>query len=84
MFVRVLRERWGKWFSLGGASEDYTEVCFVGLVVGGNYVWYLVIVAIFIGFGGAKRWEDVLNSSFGVAMEATRGQFLWGRGVLTR
>ena len=56
----------------------------MGLVVGGNYVWYLVIVAIFIGFGGAKRWEDVLKSSFGVAMEATRGQFLWGRRVLTR
>ena len=32
-------------------------VNFVGLVVGGNYVWYLVIVVIFIGFGqvGAKR-----------------------------
>ena len=40
----------------GGASEDCLEVCFVGLVVGGNYVWYLVIVVIFMGFGGAKRW----------------------------
>ena len=41
----------------GGASEDCLEVCFVGLVVGGNYVWCLVIVVIFMGFGqaGAKR-----------------------------
>ena len=31
-------------------------VCFVGLVVGGNYVWYLAIVVIFMWFGGAKRW----------------------------
>ena len=39
-----------------GASEDCLEVCFLGLVVGGNYVWYLVIVVIFMGFEGAKRW----------------------------
>ena len=38
----------------GEASEDWLEVCFVGLVVGGNYVWWLVIVVIFIGFEGAK------------------------------
>ena len=25
------------------ASEDCLEVCFVGLVLGGNYVWYLLI-----------------------------------------
>ena len=45
----------------GGASEDYLglEICFVGLVVRGNYVWFmgLFIVVIFMGFGGAKRWE---------------------------
>ena len=40
----------------GGASEDCLEVCFVGLVVGGNYVWCLVVVVIFMGFEGAKRW----------------------------
>ena len=29
-----------------------------GLGVGGNYVWFLVIVFIlFMGLGGAKRWE---------------------------
>ena len=38
-----------------GVSEDCLEVWFVGLVVGGNYVRCLVIVLIFIGFGGAKR-----------------------------
>ena len=38
-----------------GVSEDCFEVCFVGLVVGGNYVWCLVIVVIFMGFEGAKR-----------------------------
>ena len=40
----------------GGASEDWFEVCFMGLVVGGNYVWSLVVVVIFMGFEGAKRW----------------------------
>ena len=46
-------QRVGK-FILGGVSEDYLEVCFVGLVVGGNYVWCLVIFVIFMGFGGAE------------------------------
>ena len=39
-----------------GASGNCLEVCFVGLVVGGNYVWFLVISVIFMGSGGAKRW----------------------------
>ena len=34
----------------GEASEDCLEVCFVGLVVGGNYVWCLVVVVISMGF----------------------------------
>ena len=38
-----------------GASEYCLEVYFVGLVVGENYVWCLVIVVIFMGLGGAKR-----------------------------
>ena len=42
----------------GGVSlactEDCLEVCFVGLVVGGNYTWYLVLVVIFMGFGRFK------------------------------
>ena len=63
----------------GGVSENCLEVCFVVLVVGGSYLWCLVIIVIFMVFGGAKRGEDALKSSFGVAMQATkeRGQFLW-------
>ena len=46
----------GSLFSLV-ACEDYLEVCFVRLVLGRNYAWCLVIVAIFMRFGqtGAKR-----------------------------
>ena len=51
-------------FSLGGASQDYLEVCFVGLVVRGNYVWCLVILVIFMVFGGVEV-QGVLKSSFG-------------------
>ena len=40
----------------GRASEDCLEVCFTGLVVGGNYVWCLVVVVIFMGYEGAKWW----------------------------
>ena len=40
----------------GGASEYCFEVCYMRLVVGGNYVWSLVVVIIFMGFEGAKRW----------------------------
>ena len=43
----------------GGASEDCLEVCFVGLVAEGIYVWCLVIVVIFMGFEGAKRWRKL-------------------------
>ena len=32
------------------------DVCLMGLGVGGNYVWCLVIVVIFMGTGEAKRW----------------------------
>ena len=55
-------------------------------MVGGNYVWYLMIVVIFMGFGeaGAKRCADALKSSIGVAMQAAEGGlFLEGRGILT-
>ena len=48
----------------------------MGLGAGGNYVWCLVIVVIFMEFGRAKKWEDVLKSSLGVARQATKG----GRG----
>ena len=39
----------------GRASEGCLEVCFVGLVVGGNYVSCLVVVIKFRGFDGVKR-----------------------------
>ena len=46
--------------------EESLEVCFVGLVVGRDYVWCLVIIVIFMGFGksGGKRcggYLDVIN-----------------------
>ena len=63
----------------GGASEGCLEVCFVGLVVVGNYVWYVVIVVIFVKFGGAKSWRDVLKSSSGMAMQATRRDNFYGK-----
>ena len=40
----------------GRAREDCLEVCFVGLVVGENYVWCFVLVVIFMGSEGGKRW----------------------------
>ena len=40
----------------GGERQEILEVCFVGLVVGENYVWRFVIVIIFMGSGGAKGW----------------------------
>ena len=49
-----------------GASDEYRGVCFVGLEVGGNYVWCLGKFVIFMGFGGAKRCGDALKSLFGV------------------
>ena len=35
--------------------KDCLEVCFAGLVVGENYVCFLAVVFIFMGFEGAKR-----------------------------
>ena len=45
------------------ACEDCLEVCFVGLVLGRNYVWCLAIVVIFMRFGqaGAKRCGGCLT-----------------------
>ena len=58
------------------AREDCLEVCFVGLVVARNYVWYLVIVVIFMGFGqaGAKRCGGYLKviNWVGVGMQVTK------------
>ena len=49
----------------------------MGLGVGGNYVWCLVIVVIFMEFGRAKKWEDVLKSSLEVERQATKGGEGW-------
>ena len=59
---------------MGGASENCLELWFVGLVVGRNYVWCLVIVVICMVFGGAKRRVDALRSSLVVAMQSQRGE----------
>ena len=62
MFCWYVREKLGSLFSLV-ACEDCLEVCFVGPVLGRNYVWCLVIVAIFMRFGqaGAKRCGGCLK-----------------------
>ena len=66
---------------VGEQGEDCLEVCLVVLVVaGGSYVWCLVIVVIFIGFGGAKKWEDASKASFGVQCKPQGGVFLGKRG----
>ena len=44
-------------FGLGVSEEPGEEICLGGLGLGGNYVWCFVIVAIFLEFGGAKKWE---------------------------
>ena len=54
-FCWFVEGKLGELVLAGGASEDFLEVCFVRLVVGANYVWCLVIVAIFMGFEGAER-----------------------------
>ena len=48
------------------------------LVVGGYYVWCLVIVVIFMGFRGAEVGK-ALKSSFGVAMLAIRRDNFYGK-----
>ena len=76
-----MRERWGV-SSTWGASEKGKKVWLVGLKLRGDYVWCLVIVVIFMGYRGAKRWiGDVLKSSFGVTRDHKEGgQFFWRRG----
>ena len=41
----MLRGKTGELVQPVGASEDCLEVCFVVLVVGGNYLWCLVILS---------------------------------------
>ena len=70
-----------------GASENpCEEVCVGGLGEGENYIWCLVIVAIFMGLGGPKRCgggglkSSYRGSGLGKSQNGRWGwQFLWGR-----
>ena len=58
------------------ANDYYIGVYFVRLVVGGNYVWHLVILVIFMGFGQAvaKRCRGrLIKSLIEVKMPARKG-----------
>ena len=64
--------------------KDCFDVCFVGLVVGENFVWCLVVIVIFMGFEGAKRSGE---ENFKVMIwrgnaSHKEGKNLWERGVL--
>ena len=68
------RRKWASQFSLV-ACEYCLEVCFMGLMVGTNYVWRLAIVVIFMGFGqaGARRCVRCLKVIiWGVAIQVTQ------------
>ena len=62
-----------------GASDECLGVCFVGPEVGGNYVWCLGKFVIFMGFGGAKRCGNALESLFGV-INKPQGSSYYGEG----
>ena len=71
----------------GRVSEDSLEVFFVGLVIERNYVWCLVTVVIFMGFGGtgARKCEGRFKVIIWDGNTShKRRQFLWERGVLTK
>ena len=66
----LCRGRGGEFVWPGEQVNGLADVCLMGLGVGGNYVWCLVIVVIFMGTGGAKRWGaggSVLKPLFEVA-----------------
>ena len=59
------------------------EVCFVGLVVGRNYVWCIVIFVIFMEFGQAwaKRCEGCLKViNWGCRSKSQKGGFFHREG----
>ena len=61
--VGVSRERWG--LVQPGGNLIFWRRCFPGgLGLGGNDIWCLTIVVIFMGLGEAKRWGEVLKSSY--------------------
>ena len=55
-----------------GAREACLQVCFVGLVVRGNYVWCLSYLS-YLWDLEEQRWGDTLKALFGVAMQGTTG-----------
>ena len=60
--VGVSRERWG--LVQPGGNLIFWRRCFPGgRGLGGNDIWCLTIVVIFMGLGEAKRWSEVLKSS---------------------
>ena len=42
--------------------EDCLDVCFMGLLVGMNYVCSLVIVVIFMGFGHKQEEKGMVDA----------------------
>ena len=63
IFCWYAREKWGSYFSLV-ACEDCLDVCFKILVIGMKYVWYLLIVVTFMGFGQAGGKSHKRGDSF--------------------
>ena len=47
--------------------------------IGGDYVWCLVVVVIFMGLEEAKRAREVLKSSYGGTSYKGGTKFLWGK-----
>ena len=46
----------GSYFGLRTIEKPGEEGCLGRLTVGGNYLWYLAIVSIFMELGEANRW----------------------------
>ena len=73
---------WGKggWISSAwGSKWGLPWVCFAGLVVGGNYVWYLVVVVIFMGHEGVKRRGKLWSHRFGWQCKPQGGTIFMGK-----
>ena len=60
----MFKDRWEINSAWTASEQSGKEVCFVGLGVGENYVWCLVMLVIFMGFGGAKKWRWSSYTSF--------------------
>ena len=85
VFCWYVREKWGSQFSLV-ACDDCLEVCFLVLVVERICVWYLVMVAIFMGFGqaGPKRcWGCLKVTNLGWRCNSQKGSSFNREGRLS-